>query len=290
MSDRERMMASYRDQYGSETEALFDAMMTPQDKIALINPFIENDAQQTIVAQARERLPFGAQFASLPKDLLPISSNSLLSHYFLDLSSIFAPLLLPIIPHARVLDMCAAPGGKLLVMLSRTSDNVTMIANDISSTRAERLRRVVKDFVPLDRAAHVMVTHRDAISFGLREPARYDAVLLDAPCSSEAHVVRDDKLLKQFKGLRKTLPQRQYALLAAALLAVKPGGYVMYATCSINKLENEGVVAKALQRTKTLCEIVSLDAPIGLKSEFGVTILPHLHGAGPAFFSLLKKR
>jgi 5-methylcytosine rRNA methyltransferase NSUN4 len=277
------MIACYREQYGDETEALFAAMIAPQKKIALVNQFVPANL---FGAQA---LSFGAQFVSIEKDTLPTSIEGLLSHYFLDLSSIFAPLFLPIASHMRVLDMCSAPGGKLLVMLMRLIPDVFYVANDLSSARCQRLRRVIKSYVP-NEIAHrsIHVTNKDAVSFALREPESFDAVLLDAPCSGEGHVVLSEKLLKQFK-VQKSLPQRQYSLLSAALLAVKPGGHVMYATCSINRHENEGVIKKAVARKKTRCEVVNLETPFGLANEWGVTILPHLHGAGPAFFSLLRR-
>ena len=285
--DLARMKDCYRNQYGDETEALFNAMAVPQEKIALLNQFT---AQEERIISIQQSLAYGSQFAKLSQNTLPQMKTGLMSHYFLDLSSIFAPLVLPITPSARVLDMCAAPGGKLLVMLSRVIPDVTFIANDLSRARAQRLRRVIKDYVPHETANRfIKIANIDAINFALREPASFDAVLLDVPCSSEAHVVRDQKLLRKFTGLRKSLPQRQFALLSAALLAVKPGGHVMYSTCSINSDENEGVIKKALVRKKMPCELIQLTPFFGMSSDFGVTILPHLHGAGPAFFSLLRR-
>lgn len=289
MNDYARMIADYRGQYGDETENLFEAMMSPAEKIALVNPFLSAPSKAAVL-QGATSLDTHPQFARMPPDGAPFLIDGLMSHYFLDLSSIYAPLSLPIAPTSRVLDMCAAPGGKLLVMLSRLIPGVHVIGNDISSARAERLRRVIHDYVPPDVTEHhVRITNKDALNFGLKGPGSFDAVLLDAPCSSEAHVVRDSHLLKQFVGIRKTLPMRQFALLAAALLAVKPGGFVMYATCTINRLENEGVVAKALGRKKVPCEIVDIPVERGDKNEFGISILPHRHGAGPAFLSLLRR-
>jgi 16S rRNA C967 or C1407 C5-methylase (RsmB/RsmF family) len=280
------MIDCYREQYGDETDALFAAMAMPQKKIALINQFIPPSARADL---CKEPLSYGTQFAMLAKDTAPFFVDGLLSHYFLDVSSIFAPLLLPLAPAMRVLDMCSAPGGKLLVMLSRLIKDIDFIANDLSPARTERLRRVLREYVPDGVMKHVRVANRDAISFALREPASFDAVLLDAPCSSEAHILNDQKLLRRFTGLRRSLSQRQYSLLSAALLAVKPGGHVMYATCSINRQENEGVIMKALARKKTPCELIGLSPPLGRANEFGATILPHVHGAGPAFFALLRR-
>lgn len=291
MTDLERMMDCYRPQYGSETEALFNAMLSPSKKIALINPFLSHDAQQELRTQGEQRETFGPQFAYLPADCPPFVKDGLMSHYFLDLSSLFAPLNLPLTPNARVLDMCSAPGGKLLVMISRMVEGVGFTANDISSARSLRLKRVVQAYVPKDFGeAHITITTKDATYFGIKTPSSFDAVLLDAPCSSEAHIVTDAKLLREFSGLRKGLAQRQYSLLSAALLALRPGGHVMYATCSINHMENEGVIAKALKKKSSICDVVPLTPAIGDATDLGVTILPHVHGAGPAFFSLLRRK
>ncbi len=290
MSDRARMMECYRPQYGMATDALFEAMTAPIKKIALINPFLPHAVKTELQKKALRTHAFGEQFIFLPSDCTPFIVDGLLSHYFLDLSSIFAPLLLPLASNAKALDMCSAPGGKLLVMLSRMIEGVSFTANDMSRARALRLKRVVEDFVPREFSSDaITITTKDATYFGLKMPNSFDTILLDAPCSSEAHILADEKLLRNFSGLRKTLPQRQYSLLAAALLALRPGGHVMYATCSINQMENEKVIERALKKKASLCEIVPLTTAIGEQSSLGVTILPHLHGAGPAFLSLLRR-
>lgn len=288
MTDFDKMVDCYRAQYGIDTDDLFAALKNPPDKIALVNLFLPSAVRESLhVSQA---LPYGSQFLRLPKDCEVTRAHGLMSHYFLDLSSIFAPLFLPLKPHMRVLDMCAAPGGKLLVMASRLIDDICFTANDISQARSMRLKRVIADYLPKDFVMSALnITSKDATFFGLRAKETYDAILLDVPCSSEAHVARDPKLLKNFTGLRKTLPTRQYSLLSSALLATKPGGHIMYATCSINQLENQGVIEKALRKKKSMFELVKLTPPLGDQGDLGVTILPHVHGAGPAFYSLLKR-
>ena len=125
-----------------------------------------------------------------------------MSHYFLDRSSLLAPLLLPIYPGMKVLDMCAAPGGKLLVMLNRLLPEVTFVANDISRSRVERLRKVLNHYVPASIGAHIRVSNDDASFFALNT-LQFDAVLLDAPCSSEQHVIKDPKKLRESKVSEK---------------------------------------------------------------------------------------
>lgn len=289
MTALQKMAASYREQYGNATDDLFRAMAMPHEKIALLNPFIAPKKLDAITSLGHRETVLDSTFYRLPTDCSPASIEGLMSHYFLDRSSVFPPLLLPLARGMRVLDMCSAPGGKLLVMLSRQLNDVRFTANDISSARSNRLRRILKEYLLEDFLGHIQVTTKDAAYFGLKAKNLFDAVLLDAPCSSEAHVVKDPSLLNKFAGLSKSLPMRQYSLLCSALLAVKPGGYVMYATCSINKNENEGIIEKLQKKKGSGFSLADVWPPMGERGPYGVTILPHLHGAGPAFFSLIKK-
>lgn len=286
MNGLAQMIASFRAQYGDSTEELIEALKKPNPKVALVNPFIDSEKLAELLKKAQAD-PFCPSIYSL-KDIDPYAIDGLLSHYYLDRSSIFAPLVLPLLSGMRVLDMCSAPGGKLLGILSRKLD-LEIVANDVSSDRSFRLKTVLKNYLPQKVYSAIKLSIKDGNFFGLREPGSYDAVLLDAPCSGEAHVLADEKLLKKYKGPSKRLPYRQYSLLASAYLALKPGGHVVYATCSINKNENEEVVKKLLNKKKGQCVLVDFSLPVGEKGEMGYTILPHKHQAGPAFLSLIKK-
>jgi 16S rRNA C967 or C1407 C5-methylase (RsmB/RsmF family) len=282
----EKMIACFKEQYGDSTEELIGALTKTLPKVALVNPFIDRKLLFEILQGAKAyQSPHTFEFC---ENIEPIIIDGLLSHYYLDRSSIFAPLLLPLTDGMRVLDMCSAPGGKLLMMLSRKL-NLEITANDVSKDRTFRLRTVLNKFVPADILSNIRITTRDGNYFGLKEPNSYDAVLLDAPCSSEAHVASDEKQLRKYTGPSRGLPYRQYSLLASAFLALKPGGHVIYATCSINKNENEGVIKKLLNKKKSSCALVDFSLPLGKKGEMGYTILPHEHCAGPAFLSLIKK-
>lgn len=289
MTDWKKMAAYYRDQYGDETDHLFLALSMPQKKVALLNPFLTKEKIFDVIGEPESSTTIcDMTFYYLPTDAAPKMVDGLLSHYFLDLSSVLPALLLPITPHSRVLDMCSAPGGKLLVMISRMIEDVFFVGNDISSARTLRLKRVMTSYLPKDfQTAHVKITTRDGSFFGLKQRDFYDAILLDAPCSSEGHVVNDETLLKKFSGLKKSLPMRQYSLLSAALLALKPGGFLMYSTCTINKNENDAVIKKLLHKKKDICVLKAFSSPFGEASEFGVSVLPHRHHAGPSFLSLL---
>ncbi|HXW52538.1 MAG TPA: RsmB/NOP family class I SAM-dependent RNA methyltransferase [Myxococcota bacterium] len=290
MNNLAGMAECYRRQYGQETEALFKALERPFKKIALINPFLKRERLLSIIGEAEPHKILGLTFYHLPQEEKPRLIDGLLSHYFMDASSVLAPMLLPLEPNMRVLDMCAAPGGKLLVMISRMITGLSFVASDISRARSERLRRVLREFLPGEYLRRqVNVRTEDALRFGLKEPSTYDAILLDAPCSSEGHVVKDPALLAKFSGLKKSLPMRQYALLASALLALKPGGHVLYATCSINLNENDMVIKRIVERKISMCQLVPMPALLGEKTKFGIAVLPHRHHAGPAYLCLLKR-
>lgn len=267
MEQLNRIIKIYQEQYGEEATSLINALTKEGPKFSLLNPFID----QKKILSAKPMLIDGFQ-----------------SHYYLDFSSYLCAMSIPLEENMRVLDMCSAPGGKLLVMLKRMHENISFWANDASSVRMNRLKRVIGDYLPPHVAAQIKVTSKDGLRFGLSHKDYFDVILLDAPCSSEAHVIKNQTLLNRFKGISKSLPKRQYALLCSALLALKPGGYLMYATCSINKNENQGVIKRVLARKKPV-SVVPLTPSIGTVDEYGVTILPHKDNAGPAFFSLLKK-
>ncbi len=279
---------TYSQFYGSNINNIITSLINHDDKIALINPFLESQ-QPSEITQAQAEMLLGFNYWRLPKDVAPKRCNNLMSHYFLDKSSLLAPLLLPLSPGMRVLDMCSAPGGKLLVMLSRRYNNLEFVANDLSSARVQRLRSVISSYVPLELHNLIKITNYDASFFALKTPGSFDAILLDAPCSSEQHVLKNPRLLAKFNGLRKSLPGRQYSLLCSALLALKPQGYVMYATCSINADENEGVIKKLIKKKGETFRIIALDSPLGTIGPYGVSVMPHLHQAGPAFLTLLQK-
>ena len=146
-------------------------------------------------------------------------------------------------PGMRVLDACAAPGGKTLHIVQRTPALAELIAVDDDPLRLARVRE------NLQRAG------RDAIlvSADLRTmppslaPARFDRVLVDAPCSATGVIRRhpDIKLLRR-PGDIETFAATQRQILATAFELLKPGGRLIYCTCSVMPVENEGVVGAFL--------------------------------------------
>lgn len=225
-------------------------------------------------------------------DRKPIAySEGLLSEYYLDEASVIAAKLLGVQEKDSVLDMCAAPGGKTLVLASLLKGTGSLTANDRSSARRSRLRNVIDSHVPEQWKASISVTGHDASKWGLYEQEMYDRILLDAPCSSERHVLCDPAALQQWTPSRpKHLAIQQFAMLAAALDAVKIGGYILYSTCALIPLEDEMVIEKLFIKRENRFELVPIEAPFSEKRSYGSIILPDTSGGkGPLYFCLIRR-
>ena len=238
----------------------------------------------------KDRWPALRQALTDEKSPVPYSRN-LLKEYFLDEASITAASLLPLKEDDRVLDMCAAPGGKTLVLASRMNGNVTIVANDRSRDRKARLDKVLTQHLEASVLERIFTTCRDASRWGLYEKDAYDAVLLDAPCSSERHVIMSEEHLSIWSPNRpKRLAIEQYSLLASAFMAVKEKGYILYSTCSINPKEDEEVVARLFRKKEGLVEEIPLCVENAESRKYGKIIMPDTaDGSGPMYFALLRK-
>ena len=229
--------------------------------------------------------------------------------YYLDQASIYAAQALPPLDEGSYLDMCAAPGGKTLVLASGMGQEAHIQANELSRSRRARLLTVLAEHLPPDISTRIEVTGYDAATLPRYRRACCDRILLDAPCSSERHVITDAKYLACWTPARvKMLAQRQWALLSAAFLLLKPGGFLVYATCALADAENDGVVQKLLKKygkeaavhNGTAATPYAADTETAAgndtkliaseKTLFGRRFLPDTcTGAGPLYFSLIEK-
>lgn len=211
--------------------------------------------------------------------------------YVQDPASILAVRALPLDGAERILDLCAAPGGKALVLAEQMPPSAELTLNDRSSARTQRLRRVVQDYLPKNVRERVEITQWDGRRVGLVRKTSYDRILVDAPCSSEAHVLGDATALEQWSERRiERLVQDQYALLTSALLALRTGGLILYATCALNAAENDGVIQRLVDRGRHGARPVPLEPPpLAEATTFGFQILPDRSGFGPLYWCLLEK-
>ncbi len=183
----------------------------------------------------------------------------------------------------RVLDACAAPGGKTGHLLE--SATIDMTALDVDE---KRLARVTENLTRINQSATTIAADAaDVPSWWNGE--LFDAILLDAPCSGTGVIRRhpDIKLLRKSADI-KQLSVVQQNLLNQLWKTLKPGGRLLYATCSILPDENEHVVAQFLM-TQSDANVEPLTIRGDVNTQFGVQWLPQANGHDGFFYALLTK-
>lgn len=227
--------------------------------------------------------------------------------YFLDSASVLAALSLPLKNKKNILDLCAAPGGKTLVLSSRMDDDAKLSSNERSPQRKHRLSVVVETCLPPEINERITVSCSDGASWCTRQSECFDAILLDAPCSSERHVYNDEKYLNEWSTSRiKTVTMEQWALFSCACRLLQVNGYILYSTCALSPLENDLMIEKVFKKFNKNQKVFEIAEPFADKKEiekfckinlpevekttYGYQILPDVqNGSGPIYFCLLKK-
>lgn len=185
----------------------------------------------------------------------------------------------------RVLDACAAPGGKTSHLLERTPDLAELVAVDVDESRMARVR---ENLERLRRTARLCVADvRRPESFWDGRP--FDRILVDAPCSSTGVIRRhpDIKLLRRAGDL-EGLAAVQGEILAAAFRMLAPGGRLLYSTCSVLPVENDEVVRRFLAREPTARSVplppADRVAPGAADRPFGIQLLPGAAAGTDGFY------
>ncbi|NXN18623.1 NSUN4 methyltransferase, partial [Indicator maculatus] len=230
----------------------------------------------------------------------------LFDYYLLDAASLLPVLALNVQPDDCVLDLCAAPGGKTLALL-QTGVCGHLAANDVSVSRTKRLCQVLRSYVPKEIRETVSVTSYDGRDWQQVEGGTFHKVLVDVPCTTDRHSVMENEnniFHKMRTKERQMLPMLQLQLLVAGILATKPGGEVVYSTCSLSPLQNEYVIERAAEIAETQFNIsVQVEDLSPFRTLFqdtfsffsdcrlGELVLPHLTANfGPTYFCKLRRR
>jgi NOL1/NOP2/sun family putative RNA methylase len=150
-------------------------------------------------------------------------------------------------PGETVLDLAAAPGGKSTHVASLLGDSGLLVANDANGRRARELSRNLERW----GARRAIVTSAAPEDLARVWPARFDAVLLDAPCSGEGMFRKSAEALRHWSEENvAACALRQEGLLADAARLVRPGGRLAYSTCTLEPAENEQVVSRFLEANR----------------------------------------
>ena len=189
----------------------------------------------------------------------------------------------------QVLDACAAPGGKCAQIAALVGEKGQLLALDVDERRLRKVRSTLKR-LQLE-SPNIVLKAADAMRPAFWAEARtFDAILLDAPCSATGIIRRqpDVKWHRRAEDLIALVAQ-QAQMLDALWTVLKPGGRLLYATCSILKRENAEQVGRFLERTAD-AQAQTLDARFGRISGDGRQRLPGEDGMDGFFYALLVKR
>ncbi len=179
--------------------------------------------------------------------------------YLQNVSSQLPALALAPAPGERVLDLCAAPGSKTGQLASLMDDSGEIVAVEKVRSRFYRLRANVES-----QGAHIVrAVLGSGTAYWHREPEVFDRVLLDAPCSTEGRFRVDDPETTRYWSPRKIKEMRakQERLLFGAVQALRPGGTLVYSTCTFAPEENEAVVDRALRTFRGAVELADARLP-----------------------------
>ena len=181
--------------------------------------------------------------------------------YIQGLSSMLAGLVLDPQPGEAVLDLAAAPGGKTLHLAAMMRKQGQLSAVEPVRNRFFKLRDNLSCYGADD---FVRLYQTDGRGVGRKTPERFDAVLLDAPCTSESRFKCRAPESWQYWGQRKITEsaRKQKALLRSAIDAARIGGRILYCTCSFAPEENEFVVAQTLRRLEGQVRLLPIELPV----------------------------
>ncbi len=212
--------------------------------------------------------------------------------YYLQEPSAMTPAaVLDIAPGDRVLDLCAAPGGKSTALGAKLKGRGVLVANDISASRCKALLKNLEVF----GIANAVVTNASPERLSERFPEYFDAVLVDAPCSGEGMFRKDDTTITAWypeKPHDCAVMQRQ--IVSQAVKMLRPGGKMLYSTCTFSLEENEQTVQFILDAfpEMQLCPVAmqeGFSGGIGSGMEKCVRLWPHKTGGEGHFLALFRK-
>jgi NOL1/NOP2/sun family putative RNA methylase len=176
------------------------------------------------------------------RDIGNVFEHQLGYFYIQESASMIPPVALDPQPGDKILDMCAAPGSKTSQIAQYMQNKGVLIANDV---QAGRLKPLGVNLQKLGVSCAVL-TKMNGAAFK-KKNLTFDRILVDAPCSGTGTVRKSFKTLEMWSpGLIEKLSRVQYDLLQTAFNSLRPGGTLVYSTCTLEPLENEGVVSRLL--------------------------------------------
>ena len=283
--------ARIKAQLGTEAEAYFEALAQPYTRGLRQNP-----SKPTPLAEVEglgDPIPWEANgyYLSAESSAGSHPLHEAGAYYLQEPSAMIPARVLSPMPGERVLDLCAAPGGKSTQLATLLGLDGLLVCNEPIPSRAQVLSRNVERM----GIGNALVVCADPSRLESQWPCAFDAILTDAPCSGEGMFRRHPETRLEWTADSPAgCAARQQRILESAIAMLKPGGRLVYSTCTLSPEENEQTVER-LQKSHPELTPVDFSIPIGqgqmLRSRAGMLrIYPHqLRGEGH-FVALLVKQ
>lgn len=271
---------------------LMEADNTPPPSCAQVNTcrFTAAQAEERLEAQGVEVQPHpwlaGCMLLSGTGNLERLDAYQEGMFYIQDPAARLAALAAEPRPGMRILDACAAPGGKSFAAAIAMGDEGSILSCDIHPHK----RRLIEAGAKRLGLHCIQAQTLDAKVCKEEYLDAFDLVIADVPCSGLGIIRKKPDIRYKDPAPLAGLPQVQNAILDNVSRYVKPGGVLLYATCTVLERENEGVVQSFLDRYNAFtCEGFQLPEPIGAAPEGMLTLWPHIHGTDGFFMARLRR-
>jgi 16S rRNA (cytosine967-C5)-methyltransferase len=246
--------------------------------------WLQNISQSALTGIPVDHVPCAVTLGhAVPTEMIPGFNEGHISVQ--DAAAQLAPTLMDLKAGQRILDLCAAPGGKTCHILETCTDLAEIIAVDIDESRMNRVR------ANLDRLQlQATLVTGDALDPSSWWDGRaFDRILVDAPCSATGVIRRhpDIKLLRKPQDIQQ-LANTQKAILDATWPMLEVGGRLLYATCSLLREENSAVIDRFLSDHSDAREIMLPDY-FGLTEIHGRQVLPGMNGMDGFYYAAIVK-
>lgn len=230
-------------QLGEEYEAFLQSLQRPRAVALRMNPLKGELPALPFVAEPVPWEPLGYYYAPEARPGLHVFHEA--GVYYLQEASAMAPVaLLEPQPGEKICDLCAAPGGKSTQIAGRLSGRGMLLCNEVSPKRAKILSRNIERL----GVANAVVTNETPAVLAQRFPAFFDRVLVDAPCSGEGMFRKEEAAITDWSPETVQMcARRQGEILDCAAKMVKPGGRLVYSTCTFAPQEDEEAVEAFLE-------------------------------------------
>ncbi len=219
-------------------------------------------------------------------------------YYIQEPSAMTPAAVLPVTPGDKVLDLCAAPGGKSTALAAKLNGEGVLVSNDISNSRAKALLKNLELF----GTKNAVIISEPPAKLAERFAGYFDKILVDAPCSGEGMFRKSPAIMKNWEQYGVEYYQKlQREILPSAVKMLKPGGMLLYSTCTFSPEEDEDTLAFLLREYPELSMVESslsyegfapgrpewADAPEEVKK--AIRIWPHRMEGEGHFVALLQK-